>query len=169
MKIHPTYYLILAVLVVKQVLANGLDADDWGAVTNNLQMSIKLEDKETHLKAGQPYSLLIRYKNVSTNEPLDIYVVNGTVDDPSYSFVVISPSGKDVSPDMKKVQRAFSGADHLVAPGHIDEVKLNLNKYCSLDEVGTYKIIAKKTIWTYVNKHFEAVSNPLNVTVIPNR
>ncbi len=133
-------------------------------------MSIKLEDKETHIKARPTaYSLLIRYKNVSTNEPFDIYVVNGTVDDPSYSFVVISPSGKDISPDMKKVQRPFSGADHQVAPGQIDEIKFNLNKYCTLDEVGTYKIFAKKTIWTNVNKTFEAVSNPLTVTVIPNQ
>ena len=100
-----------------------------------------------------------------------MYEVNGTVYDPSYSFVVISPSGKDISPDMKKVHPGDSGADHRVAPNQTVEIEFNLSYFCKLDEVGTYKIIAeKKAMWSPKSqKVFTVISNPLLVSVVSNK
>jgi hypothetical protein len=161
---------MLASSSILQVFAENLKSNDLGATANNFQMTISLEGGEHQIKAGQPYSLVIRYNNISTNETFAIYEVNGTVADPNYSFVVTSPSGKDVSPDMTKIHRPFSGVFRYAPPGQIIEIKFNLSNYCKLDEVGTYKIVAKmeKVLLVAENKTFKTVSNSLNIKVVPN-
>jgi hypothetical protein len=157
--------------VLKSHLADDLKTDDWGVATNNLQISIKLEGGEQQVKAGQPYGLVIRYKNITTNDTFAIYEVNGTIDDSSYSFHVTSPSGKDVSPDTSKIPMYESGGICYASPGQVIEIKFDLSAICRLDEVGVYKITVKKAqiISIAKNKMFEAVSNPLNVTVVANQ
>jgi hypothetical protein len=164
-------YSIVVALAVWQVFADDPKTHEWGAVTNNFQMSINLKGDKNEITTNQPCILLIRYRNVSTNEMFRVFEANGTVYDPSYSFVVISPSGKDISPDMKKVRSGDSWANHEVGPNQTVEIEFNLTYLCKLNEVGTYKIIAKKgQMWSVArDKEFTVVSNPLNVLVIPNQ
>jgi len=84
---------------------------------------------------------------------------------------VTSPSGKDVSPDTSRFQHPFSGGFRYAPPGQVIEIKFDLSAICRLDEVGVYKITVKKAkiFWLTKNKMFEAVSNPLNVTVVANQ
>jgi hypothetical protein len=170
MKKYFIYCSMLITLFGWQVFAENPKADDWGAISNNLQMSIRLDGKENQIKAGQSFNLLIRYKNISTNETFIFYEVNGTINDRTYSFIVTSPSGKDVSPDMTKIQPSFSGVFRGISSGQIVEIKFNLSKFCSLDEIGAYKITVKKEkiLQPAQNKEFAIISNPLSVVVVPN-
>jgi hypothetical protein len=83
---------------------------------------------------------------------------------------VTSPSGKIVSPDMTKVVQPFSGMIHALNQGQVVEITFNVSKLITLDVVGTYKIIAKKKMWSDAkHEEFEVVSNPLEVVVISNQ
>jgi hypothetical protein len=139
--------------------------DTWGPKTNGLEMSISVDDGE--IKTVQPCILSVRYRNVSTNETFRIYEVNGTVDDSTYAFKIISPAGVDISPNSADIQNAISGQIHLLPPGQTLNITFNLSHLCNFDKLGAYKIVAKKEeIWSS-QKHqaFTVVSNPLNVTV----
>jgi hypothetical protein len=161
---------ILVLFVVSKSVAAEVNTNDWGPATNNLQMSIRLDGAEKQIKAGQPFTLSIRYQNISTNEKFIVYKFNGAENDQSYSFLVTSPSGKNVSPDMKKIGESGSGQVLGVNPGQILEIKFNASKLFKLDEVGTYKIIAKKVIMSEARQdEFEVVSNPLDVVVTANQ
>jgi hypothetical protein len=84
---------------------------------------------------------------------------------------VTSPSGKDVSPDTSKIPMYESGGICYASPGQVIEIKFDLSAICRLDEVGVYKITVKKAqiISIAKNKMFEAISNPLNITVVANQ
>jgi hypothetical protein len=131
-------------------------------------MSLRLEGDKTQVKASGPFSLLIRYRNVSTNETFGLtYDGETPLDDFTYSFIVLAPSGKDISL-AKEMQENSSGYIRQLKPGEIIEVEVNLSKWYSLNEVGTYKITAKKgdMLWAGKPEAFEVVSNPLDVKVV---
>lgn len=152
-------------LSTQRGLANDPNANVWGAATNDFQMSINPNDDQHEFKTNQTCTLLIRYRNISTNDTFWVY--ERTEWDPNYAFQVVSPSGKDISPDMENIPHGDSGAVRHVGPGQIIEIKFNLSKLLRFDQIGTYRITAKnKGIWS-VEKHtqFRVVSNPLIITV----
>jgi hypothetical protein len=196
MKPHIYYISMLTVLAVWQVLADDAKTNDWGAVTNNLQMSISiipvnakgiitlgpgtnniqmptnLKGDKNKIIVNQPFSLLVRIKNNSTNETYDSYITIDANPDPKtgLSCIVISPSENDISPHLiDTAQRVFiSGAIGVVHPNHTYEFEFRLSDLCKFDKVGTYKIIAKKEYRSSKDhKAFIVVSSPLNVSVIP--
>jgi hypothetical protein len=161
------YYFLLN-LVVCRAYAGAAGTNDWGLATNDLQMSISLEGGSPALKTGQSVSLLFRYKNVSTNQLFGVYKTLGTVDDSSYSFIVSAPSGKNVSPK-RMTEESASGSFIAMDPGQIIEIHFDGARLFKFDEVGTYKITAKKVMWSEAKKQqFELVSNTLEVKVLPN-
>jgi hypothetical protein len=164
------YYLSVALLGVWQSLADVTQTNDWGPATNSLQMSIRIEGDKAQIKVGQPVKLLIRYKNVSTNETFTLYEFEGVVDDASYSFIIRSPSGMYLTSDYK-VQEPASGAVHGLGPGEIFETRFDIGKLYKFDQVGTYRIIAKKAEMWSPSKHqaFIVVSNPLDVKFVPSQ
>lgn len=164
MKHFPFYLSLLATCFGA---AGNLKADDWGELTNNFKMSIRLETIKAEIQTNQPCVLLIRYKNVSTNETFWVYE-NGTEYDPAYSFTVISPSGKDISPDMNRFKPCDATAVRHVGPNQILQIKFNLSLLCKFNEEGNYKVIAKyKEAFAFEKrKTFTVVSNPLSVLVV---
>jgi hypothetical protein len=167
MKTLLTYLLTFVTLFVWQVYADGMKTNDWGAVTNNFQMSISLKGDKSEITNNQPCILLVRYKNVSTNETLNVYEAEH---DPSYSFTVISPSGKDISQDIKKFHPSDSGGYIPVRPNQSVKFEFNLSYLYDLHEVGTYKVIAKKKVWSFErHQTFTVVSSPLFVSVVSNK
>ena len=133
MKTFVNYFLMLAVLICQQGCrqSNAKDQSDWGAVTNNIQMSIRPESSADKITTNEPVKIQLRFRNVSTNETLVIFVANGTVYDPRYSLSVISPSGKDISPDLTKYSPE-SGLLMSIRPKQVAETELNLSSVCSL-------------------------------------
>jgi hypothetical protein len=165
---------IVSVVVIVGLAAQHLFAEDartseWGSVNCNAQMSIGLKGNMKEVATNQPFGLFIRIKNISSNETFHLYHrLGGDRLDPSLAFVVIAPSGKDVSPILELVARG-SGASVSVTPSQTHEFEVNLSHLCKVDEVGTYTIIAKENIGTPGNQPCWVVSNPLHVSVVAGR
>jgi hypothetical protein len=164
MKKNPYYLMICLVLAAWQTFADDLKTNDWGAVTNNAQMSISLTGGGNEIKASEYVRLLIRFRNVSTNETFSINRPNSIETDPTFSFIVVSPSGKDVSPSSPKMF-VGSGGSIPVDPNQTVELEFNLSNLCRFDEAGTYRIVAKKLIRSPEGSEPSTiVSNPLLVS-----
>jgi hypothetical protein len=143
--------------------------NEWGAVSNNLQMSIELKGGGSEITNGQSCILWIKYKNNSTNETLGLLKMNWVESDGTYSFIVVDPSGKDVSPNSN---RPFGGSATImdIGPGQVKELEYNLSGVCKINKIGIYKIIAKRIILPGSGKKlFQVVSNPLYLIVIPGK
>lgn len=162
-------YSIFSLVASVPVFGNGLDTGEWSAATNYLQMSISLDSDNGKIQTNHPCILLIRYKNISTNETFWVY--ESSEYNPDYSIIVIAPSGKDISPDMKLIKRSDSGSVLHAAPQKTVEIKFDLSKLCSFNDVGTYKVIVKnKDMFAYERrKTFTVVSNPLLISVVSNK
>jgi hypothetical protein len=157
--------IMLAMLIGSQVFADTLQTKS-GAISNNIQMSVSLKSGVNEIKTNQPVVLLIRFKNISTNETFRIYQANAIEYDRGYTWVVISPSGNDISPNMEKIPVSESGGFIRLSPNQIKELEFNLSHLCKFDEIGTYKIVAKKTMLSPENqKPVTVVSNPLNIVI----
>jgi len=153
-------------LIIIYQFACSLYADDWGPATNGIQMSINSTSRVDESKINQPIVLSVCFRNVSTNETFRIYQANAVEFDPGYSWSVISPSGKDISPNMQKINPSESGGFIPLLVNKTYQFQFNLSHICKFTEVGTYKIIAEKAIYSVKSrKTIVAVSNPLNVTV----
>jgi hypothetical protein len=212
MKIKTFSYSVLALLAVGQALAGEAAASAWGPVTNKVQMAISIvrpgthfvrnfsvdggtngyqvppvvEGEKSEIKVGQPFSMLVRLRNLSTNDTFYIGCQGVIPDeDRGLACVVISPSGRDVSPSM-----ATNYDKPILLPGHsfgatagpnetaefefpLSELLggnvVPLNQLCKLEEIGTYKITARKLIDAKGGKEFMLTSNTLYVSVVPNK
>jgi hypothetical protein len=163
MKKYLCFISIYATMIIGRVLAGDTETIEWGAVTNNFQMSISLKCGGHEIKTNEPVVLLIKYRNVSTNETIIVFNHIVPAMDATYSFVVISPSGKDISPNIPK-SLTGSGGNYPISPNQTREFDVDLSQFCKFDELGAYKIISKKVIFADPkNKWFTVVSNPLSI------
>ena len=160
--------MLIALLFAWNGFVGTLQASDWGATTNNIQMSVALKNGTNGVKAEQPIVLLIRYRNASTNQVCRIYRSNEIEYDPGYTWSVISPSGNDLSPNPEKIHASESGGFIRLPPNQIVGLEFDLSQICRFDEIGTYKIVAKKEIFSpEAKKPVTVISNPLNIVVVP--
>ncbi len=208
----PYTYWVLALLAVGQVLAGEATTNTWGPVTNNAQIAISVvrpgshfvrnvpvdggtngyqvppvvEGEKSEIKVEQPFSMLVRLRNLSTNETFYIGCQGVIPDeDRGLACVVISPSGRDVSPSM-----ATNYDKPILLPGHsfgatagpnetakfefpLSELLggnlVPLSQLCKLEEIGTYKITARKRIDVKGGKAFVLTSNTLSVSVVRDK
>ena len=183
---------VLALLAVCRALAGEPTTNEWGTATNNAQMAVSVTSPWSHtfqvgdsntvqtpysakrnLKAGEPFSLLVRIRNLSTNETLSFYNLAQPLPDVKNGLacVVISPSGKDVSPITDSTVMSGSGGFASAMPNQTIEFEFPLSQLCRLEEIGTYKITARKRTVTN-NKAQKAItltSNTLRVSVVPDK
>ncbi|MGH7953665.1 MAG: hypothetical protein ACREFE_17345 [Limisphaerales bacterium] len=155
-------------------LANDWKTNEWGEITNNVQMSINLKNNEREIKIGEPILLAGHIRNLSTNETFLGYRPSAGA--PDLTFVVINPFGNDVSPKFPKDNVSISGAMVSVSPGQTKSFKFDLNVLFKLwylqkfDKVGTYTIIARQKGYSGTNQTaFTVTSNPLYVTVVADK
>lgn len=196
MKMQAYSYSILALLTVCRALAGEPAADEWGPLTNNAQMAISVTSPwirsfrvgdtnaaqtpfslKKELKVGEPFSLLVRIRNFSTNQTLR-FLNDGAYPDAGLGLacVVISPSGKDVSAKMASPSSGITvwgGSGHFATarPGQTAEFEFPLSQLCKLEEIGTYKITARKSTVAFNNaqKVIGFTSNTLSVSVVPGK
>ena len=165
-------YIILLFAFAKnvQLFAGEITNIDWGEATNTVQMSISLEGGAREINTNGTCDLVVCLKTDS-KDVFFALVTSGTTTDVSdgLSCIVISPSGKDISPANNS--NSFGSANMLnIRSGKIETFKFNLGSVCSFNEVGTYKVIAKKAIGSpSVKSPFVVISNTLLVSVIPKR
>jgi hypothetical protein len=156
---------LFAALTAVEVFADETNKIEWGAITNNVQISISVKDGLATIRTNQPFSLLVRIRNVSTNQAISVYRWVGTQVDPGFSWVVVSPSGKDVSP-IAELAAHGSGAFHHINPNQTFEYEFNLSSLCKFGEIGTYKIVFKMNTSESPHKLCWVVSDPLYLTVV---
>src|SRR4051812_31338728 len=126
MKTYITCFLFFITVIAIPAFAEGTNSSDWGKVSHDLQMAISVKGGHSEVRKGQKVVLTAKYKNVS-DKTFTMYEYNGAVLDPSYEFKITSPSGQDISPDMKKISPSDSGAVKPIAPSQVYEVDLNLS------------------------------------------
>ena len=134
-------------------------------------MSISLKNGGPEIETNQFVTLLVRFRNLSTNETIRLYryIFDDTGSHGGVSCRVISPSGKDILPNTDNTLHSGSGANYPVPPNRIYEFEFDLGNFCKFSEVGTYEIIATKTVIVGQNKMFPFISNPLHVSVVPKK
>ena len=163
MKKTLNYFVLSFALSVPAFAAD--ESEQWGSVTNGIQISIRLSSGGTVINTNQPVRIIIHYKNISTNETFTITGKYNIEFNSSYVWTVLSPSGKDVSPDLfsKAVQ---SVTWDKLKPLESMEAEYNLSVRCNFSEIGTYRITLNKGMGSDTSqKLFVVVSNPLNVTI----
>jgi len=86
--------IYFALIILSALPAVAADTNDWGAATNNVQMSISVRGGPNVIKRGQHVQLLIRFRNLSTNGM--VWGPHGEGSKYDYSFIVIAPSGREL-------------------------------------------------------------------------
>src|SRR5262245_42316071 len=99
----PMKFLACLILFLMVAMAREVSAfqQNWGAPTNDIQISIRLDGGEEKVGTNSPVKLLIRFRNLSTNWNVGKFFGARNETDEDFKFTVISPSGKDVSPVVK--------------------------------------------------------------------
>jgi hypothetical protein len=112
--------------------------------TNAYQVPPLVEGERSEVKVGQPFSLLVRIRNLSTNETFSFdYGAEWPDAELSLACIVVSPSGKDVSPIVHDPPGAYYSLRSAIArPSQTTEFEFPLSDFCKLEELGTYKITA---------------------------
>jgi hypothetical protein len=214
MKTHLRTCIALALMLPCGALAGEPAMDSWGLVTNDVQMAISVVAPgslsrshyfvvpggtnqggwvsepivpKTDLKPGEPFSLLARIRNLSTNKTFSFrhdHIVPGVSLD--LDCVVISPSGMDMSPRMRSESREFGAGSYLrpltAEPNQTAQFEFPLSELCKLEKIGTYRITATKIahaekvlswnahVYTIkAEKEFVLTSNTLCVRVVPGK
>lgn len=164
------YFSIITALAILRTSADDTKTNEFGITTNKIQMSISIAEINKKININQPFNLLICIKNESTNELFHGHYTYSN--DHDLSFVVIAPSGKDISPEFSKDQEvvAISGASILAYPNQIKKIQYNLSSTCNFNEVGVYTIVAKQKGYLGTNQiPFTVTSNPLSVNVVGSK
>jgi hypothetical protein len=165
MNIYLTGYLVSVIFASVTVLASEPNDKDWGPISNNVQMAISIKADSAVIKTNEQFSLLVHVKNLSeANVGIFLEVVPSTDTWGGLNCEIISPSGKDISP--KVIYYRTSGRNLNVPPHGGGEFEFKLSDICKFEEIGTYRIVAKKTILTDKDRGWIAVSNPLTINVI---
>lgn len=173
MKNQSIFCTFAAIFIQSQIFGADAINYQWGLLTNNVQMSIRLNSVSNETRIGDRVELLIHLRNISTNKN-DIFTGRYSLGGGSgqgLSFNVLNPSGKDVSPKYPKNYEAI----HAIAlvsglPCQTNSFKFDLSTLCKFDQVGTYKIIAMQRGRLGTNQLFFTVaSNPLNISVVGDK
>ena len=166
MKTYFVWLILVPILFALKAFSADNPAREWGAISNDVQISLRLKDSVDSIKTNEPCSLWISIRTVSTNKTLYIHRWLASRVDSSFMIEVISPSGKSVSPAAEPAPSG-SGLVYSVPPNQIYEYEFKLSDICKFNEVGTYTIVAKKCISFNEKPVCWVTSNPLSLTVTP--
>jgi hypothetical protein len=149
--------------MIQRASAKDEKTDEWGAVVCNAQMSIGIKEPTKEIKTNEPIILTIRVKGIATNET-PYFVLYSRASD--FSWVVTSPSGKATFFEESAPQEALATMTVSLNENPNWKAKFDLSSLYSFNEVGTYKVTAKKEILLSGGiKKCEIVSNPLDVVI----
>ena len=135
----------------------------WGLVVRNLQLSICLKDGLQETTTNGPVLLMVRVKNVSTNEWFSVDHYNNEPQD-GFDFQITNPSGKETT--LLAGVPHGSGGSSCIGPNQIGRFEINLSRLFTFDDLGTYKILAsRRTISPPTEKPLTLISNPLFLAI----
>jgi hypothetical protein len=147
------------------VAAGDTNRYEWGPVISNLQMSIHLKDGGTEIKTNQPVEMVMRIRNLSTNQTFTFTWWVGTDIIPRSQFEpVISRSEVDPPGSFSEdgsYNRPVIMAS--VSPGSIYECKVNGGVITNCKTNSVYTVVARRITGT----NLVVISNPIYVKVLP--
>jgi hypothetical protein len=183
------FYLIS---LVAGLAFNGVAAEtgatEWGPVTNNVQMSISLLQgrgstttnghgpllfpgkeengrKSSTETSGESVVLLVKLRNLSTNQTFAFYQAGELERSSAPGFDVTLPSGKPVTIRPTEPMHS-SGGFIRVRPGQTLDLHFDLTRFCKFNDVGTYTIVAKWALEQWGGgERAEPTSNSLTLLV----
>lgn len=156
-------FCITGVYAIRGAETNGFK---WGPIAGNFQMSVRLRDGGNEIKTNQPVDLMIRLRNLSTNESYN-FIYGGALSVPTpgeFSLEVISPSGKNICKYPKYSNGGSSVWAH-VPPHGTWEQEFPLGRLIEYETNDVYKIVVRRMIHTNV----VVISNPLYLKVVPGK
>jgi hypothetical protein len=164
MKTYHYFSLVFGLIFAGHAFAENTKTNEWGAVACNAQMSIALKEPNKEIKTNHSVNLTIHIKTVSTNQASYFIIYSFPTD---YSWEIISPSGKSISSKESVPMNAISSMTVPLDQYPNWECEFNLSSVCNFNEIGTYKIIAKKEVFVIspAHKKGEIVSNPLDIII----
>jgi hypothetical protein len=169
MKTYIYYLIFFTGILLKCAATEGIGTNAWGPINSNLQMSISVKGGTNEIKTNQPLILLVRIRNLSTNENYYYERYGDGLVDSVTNFVVTSPSGKDILPLYLSISRHPARFETVLA-GKTLEYDFVLTFEYKFDELGVYKIIANKTLTLPgSNESVTVTAAPLFITVLPGK
>jgi hypothetical protein len=153
--------LTIGTITGSQVFAD--DTNQIGTASCDAEISITLKEPAKEIKTNEPIIVVIQIKNTSTNEILLFRIKNVPTD---FTWNIVSPSGKDLSPT-NQFPAGGSGSFPKLKPLELSGADYNLREVCSFNEVGTYKVFAKKEVFFILptRKKCEIISKPLDIVI----
>lgn len=140
----------------------------WGVARGNVQLSIDLKRGHEPILTNEPVELIVRFKNVSTNETFSIYLSNDERAQHGFDFQVMSPSGKEVR--LVAVVSRGSGRFMNIGSNQIGHFEFNLSRLFNFKEIGIHTIVASRTMLAPTTQTpFTVASNPLFVSIVPSQ
>lgn len=157
---------ILASLLASRTIAEDITNKAPAVATGLAEVWIRLPVKE--IKTNQPLVATIVIKNISTNETLSFDRLLSAKQDDGISLKVISPSGQDVSP---KPPIGGHGSGYIVTlrSNQVHNFQIPLSEMCRFNEIGTYKIAAKKRLTINGVSTFWEESKVVEISVVPGK
>ena len=163
-------------MIVLFVLINTCDAfpddittDTWGPITNDAQMAITPKYDGAGLKTNQPFGVIVRLRNLSTNETFYSNRLIEPIVTAHFYFNVIAPSAKEILP-IPNMTAAFGRIKNfIVRPNDIYSFDFDLGVLCKFNELGTYKIIGKMRVGRSTKGFLFITSNQLSLSVVPGQ
>jgi hypothetical protein len=167
------HLFVLLWLTICQGRAAELSNNLWGPAINNVRMSIGVKTGDGAIKINDPVVLTIVLTNVSADVRLSrmFQTALDTEYEDGYSFLIVSPSGKQITARAPNQRGRIPGNQDLAAhaPGY--PLTLNLSKLCRFDEAGDYTITATGDIRmpNDLNTLLKVVSNPLTIKLVGDK
>jgi len=131
-----------------------------------VEVSRKLTVGDTNIHSIERVVIMVVLSNISTNETFYIRST-GTVNEPLFSFLVVSPSGNELSPEAPATN-SRSKVNNPLGPNHSKQLVFDMSTICKCDEIGTYTITVKRIMWWPGGKQewFTVISNPLSIKIV---
>lgn len=169
MKKYILYLSLFIIVSLRWSDAGEVKTNHWGPATNQIQISISFKGEQKQIKTNEPFNIVYRVKNNSTNEAFHFFHATTPDQNIAFSFNIFAPSGKEsllnVSPTNLRIQQAgWFDIPH----GQTREFDYKISDILKFDEIGAYQITAK--IWMSLvgsSNGFEVISPPLSLTIAP--
>jgi hypothetical protein len=155
--------LILTISTITGSRAFASDTNKTVVSFCDAEISIKLKEPAKEIKTNEPVVVTVQIKNTSTNETLMFLIENVPTD---FSWNIISPSGKDLSPT-NQFPAGGSGWMPKLKPLELRETDFDLSSVCRFTEAGTYKVAVRKEVFfiSHERKKCEIISTPMDVMI----
>ncbi len=159
--------LLILFLNVGRTFSEQTSISQWGDVSNQLRLSISLENGKNEISLGHEILLRVYIQNLTSNRTIHVHEFNQAIMDKSFAVKITSQTGDVLIPEKDISRYGGSGLVYFISPKQIHESELNISLLYGIKTVGLYKIVVTKTISDDFGKNpkTDVVSNPIYIKI----